>query len=616
MGYQQPLVKVFQEFEEVSVATRDTELIPCIIGPCYHIIDIDEDSELSYAGVYKYLDTDNIEAPNNKTGAEVDEDSVKVKFKDVKVVKEKDVSFDTIKLNEIEFDSESSVDKFSEGDYVEVKDESGEVLISSAQVKEKDSENKKIKITLSVDGEKSYGKVNISKGVEDTIITDGVKFNSSGTIDISEIQIDDKDIENADVYIGYRSLRKDISDIDTAYKRSEAESKIGKLNKKDNPLGMGVGIALSNSTNSGVRFVATEGEDDSDFLDVVSKLEGYNNIYCVVPLSQSTAVTSAFASHVVQISTPNSGIFRITLINSDFPKQRVVAEGSGKSMDDSEGNKKLFKDVEASFIKDDVSSGDKLKLKSEEQEFIISDVVSDDILVLEEEIPEGENLEYKVTVDLNRETESEAIKEISSSYGEKRVVHVWPNECEIEGQRVPGYYLCCAVAGMIAGLPSHRGFTRSFISGVSRIYNSNDYFNRSQLNNIASGGTFIFVQDNPQSGIKVRHQLTTDTSTIENQELSFVKNFDYISILCQKTLDGFLGRVNISPNKLGVLETALRSTLKSLKLANEPRIGAPILNYSIQKVKQKEDERTRVEIYADVLMPYALNTVGLHLVSQ
>lgn len=194
---------------------------------------------------------------------------------------------------------------------------------------------------------------------------------------------------------------------------------------------------------------------------------------------------------------------------------------------------------------------------------------------------------------------------------------MWPDVVMLDGEEEhPGYYLACAVAGMTGGLAPHQGFTRISIGGIGGLKHSNDYFNQYQLDKIAEGGTFIFQQLTPGSAPYVRHQLTTEMSTIEFREFSFVKNFDYVSMICKATMDEFLGKWNITPQTLGVLSTALRAVMESLKLYTLPRIGSPVLGYEITQVKQHDDIRDRVEMYCEVDFPYPLNTIGLHIISR
>lgn len=217
---------------------------------------------------------------------------------------------------------------------------------------------------------------------------------------------------------------------------------------------------------------------------------------------------------------------------------------------------------------------------------------------------------------MDKTVHAQQIAATSTSYGSRRFVHVWPPVCVIDDRELPGYYLCCAAAGAVSGLQPHYGMTRLSLAGIDGVKRSNDYFNKEQLNTIADGGTFIFVQSAPSAVPHIRHQLTTDRSSIEFQELSFVKNFDYVCYILKDALDEYIGRWNITEATLGAIATTISGTLETLRLQTTAKIGSPIIAYDGISVQQLADTRDRVEAYVNVTFPYPLNTIGLHIVSQ
>lgn len=282
-------------------------------------------------------------------------------------------------------------------------------------------------------------------------------------------------------------------------------------------------------------------------------------------------------------------------------------------------------DGTAEFRTSGVDAADTIRFtysNSTTAEFAVSEVISEDKLVFVKKyitdpdpvIEEG--VSYEIIADLDRQHQAQNISAVSSSFKSSHCVHVWPDQYILEDQVLPGFYIAAIVAGMVGGLPSHRGFTRIGIPSVDKLLHSSGYFTDAQLDIIADGGTFILTQEASAASPTVRHQLTTDRSTVELQELSFVKNFDFVSDICQDVLDEFLGQYNITPETLGILDTALRSTLESLKLDRLPKIGAPVLGYSIGVIEQSQLSRDRVEVYAEVDFPYPLNTIALHLISR
>ena len=282
-------------------------------------------------------------------------------------------------------------------------------------------------------------------------------------------------------------------------------------------------------------------------------------------------------------------------------------------------------DNTANFITQKVSTADKVRFtygNGSTAEFVIVEVTAEEQLIFEKinstdadpQIAAG--VSYTVVTELDRQAQAEAISAVSASFGSSRCVHVWPDQYILEDQVLPGYYIAAIIAGMVGGLPSQRGLTRIGVPSIDKLTHSSGYFTDAQLDVIADGGTFILTQEASAASPVVRHQLTTDRSTVEFQELSFVKNFDYVSDICQDVLDNYLGQYNITNETLGLLDTAIRSTLESLKLARLPKLGAPVLGYSIGSIAQSDVSRDRVEMYAEVDFPYPLNTIGLHLISR
>ena len=625
MGYQKPLVKVFQEYADLGVSPAQADLIPCIVGPAYHIIDLDDsdDKELSHVGRWNDINVSEIEPPENKPGAEVKEDSIKVLLEDLKLdISDGEVEFTGLEEDVITFESSDFVSDAKEGDLVKVIDGSDETVFEEAKITEVNSEEYKLTLDRSVEETIANGKVEIFREVDDKELTD-VSFDGS-YIDISSEKVDGKPIKDANIFVGYKSFRKDLARINTVYPDDNLEAVVGKTNYKENPLGMGVSIALTNTTTE-VKFIGIDEDSDQGYFDAQSRLEGYDNVYAIVPLTTSVAVTSAYVGHCEQMSLPEVGQWRVTLFGSDFPEEKVLSEGEeGKPKEDSNEVPKEFKDSDASFMSDDVMAGDILRItdsNGEDHEYVVAGAISEDRLLLDDEIDTdkftlGDPYPYEVIKELDRTGQANYIREISEGYGSSRAVHVWPSTCYVADQEVPGYFLACAVAGATGGLPSHRGFTRLSIGGIQEIENSNDYFNGSQLNTIAGGGTFIFTQENPDAPIVIRHQLTTDMSAIEFREFSFVKNFDYVSIRAKKTLDRYLGEYNITKATMGLLRNAMNALLESLRLYKLPKIGSPVLNYEVKNIYQHDAERDRIEMYVNVWFPYALNTIGLHIVSQ
>lgn len=234
------------------------------------------------------------------------------------------------------------------------------------------------------------------------------------------------------------------------------------------------------------------------------------------------------------------------------------------------------------------------------------------------------DLGYRVVRTLSKAAQVTELVSVVESIASKRVVMVWPDSCDVAGvvnastgvaTAQPGYYLACAVGGMSAGLPPHQGFTNIGIAGIDAIHNSTRYFTEAQLTTLSNSGWYLFVQETSSSIPYCLHQLTTDVSTLENGELSIVRDFDYISLFYKDILDDFLGKYNVIDQTLDFLRAALNGGTAQLQSQKYARIGTPVISATVDSIAPLVGQKDRVEVYMTVEMPFPLNRVGLHLVA-
>ena len=649
MAYQKPMVQVYQEYAATSGSSATASLPACIIGPCYHIIDADSDETLAHAGTYTLAGISKAVFPNNAAGALIDEDSVVFRLANayVDIMPDVDLTASSVTVSGNSISGISNVKELAIGDYLYFSTNTQ----YSYRIMDVDSKTSTILVNRVVPTNAS--KVSFRRVVSD------IKFKKGDrgvTIDAnSELYylnnltttISNKNyvINNATLYIGYKALRQDLSSVVTINTVDEIEGKLGKV-IPENPLAYGVMVALSNTTTS-IFCIGVDSDDLVGYTAVKDKLETVDPLYAMVPLTTSTEVLTMFKNSAEQMSDPEIDMWRIALGCTELQTEETITSGYGQCSADSNGMNLLLtvtrgitspatgmeepvelksSSVDAGYILifvDDEGNNIVKDKNGNDVEYIVATVASEDMLTVTPDNPFAASLvngnpelKFIIKHTLDKTDQAKNIAAVSSSFNSSRFIHVWPDVCIIDDRELPGYYLCCAVAGGIAGLPSQYGFTNLSMSGIGGIKHSNDYFSQEQLNTIAGGGTFIFVQATEESAPYVRHQLTTDISTTEFSELSFVKNYDYVSYVCRDVLQPFIGTWNVNSAALSAIGTALSAALETLKLASEAKIGAPVIKYSIESISQLEDNRTRVEAYVNVTFPYPLNVIGLHLVSQ
>lgn len=628
MAYLQPMVMVYQEYDSTGISTPTADLPPCIIGPCMHIVDPWEDEALALCGHYTKEGVEHMLFPRNAPGAKIQRDTVQFRLKNaqVEICNNVGVEVSTSTNALMLKDSEIMLDYIGVGDSVKLEGYENLRVVGVNKTNKTIILNRTISTTAGATCAvvRTLEEVIVPGDTPGKVILDitGERFTLTGlTASIDDL---DCDIVDAELYVGYHALRQDLSDITTIYSVNECLGKLGKI-CPENPLAFGVNIALANS-EVGIQCIGVDSDDLAGYTAAKDRLEQQDPVYAIAPLTFDIGVLTMFKQHCIAYSKPEMSKWRMTIGCTELTKTRKVCEGWCTLTRDGDGDLVVVNasDPDMEFLSSDADSGDAFYIyddTGEKHRYTCATIVTENLLTttqsnpFDDEIFKDDGTEYAFEIIhlMDRDQQAKWIAQASRAYGDPRFVNIYPGTCIVDDVEVPGYYLSCAVAAGIASLPSHYGMTRLSVAGISGVRGSGDYFNNDQLDLIADGGTFIFTQETQVSPPYIRHQLTTDRSTVEFQELSFVKNFDYISYICRDVLQAFIGKWNICPATLGSLRTTLDGTLEVIKLDSQPKIGSRLLDYSIVSVAQSENVRDRVEMYAEISMPYPLNTIGLHL---
>jgi hypothetical protein len=226
----------------------------------------------------------------------------------------------------------------------------------------------------------------------------------------------------------------------------------------------------------------------------------------------------------------------------------------------------------------------------------------------------GDELVQPGTTDPDRTAIAETIQTAAAAYGFRRAFWVHPDQCVINvtglEQTVPGYYATACVVGMVSQLPPQQGFTNYPITGLTRVIGSNDQYTETQLSVMAGGGVYILVQDSQNAPVLCRHQLSTDTSTVETRELSITKVVDYTAKFLRAGLRSFIGRSNITQpflDKLSLVTTGLLSFLY-----DSP--GGVLVGAEINNLIQDADNPDTVLADVTLDVPYPCNFIRLTLI--
>lgn len=471
------------------------------------------------------------------------------------------------------------------------------------------------------------------------------------------------------MYATYTALRTDTSAIGTNAALSvfetttELDSLIGPIDP-DNPLCYAMYLAMLNATSvqvSGLAVAATSAnEPDGTVLAYTAATEFLESeeVYALAPLSRARDVHDVFASHVAAMSGATLKKERIVFLNHEIPTEsEAELAGSGTGTNSSTnvitidaatldlGSAVLAAGVDPTGSWSDFKdAGLYVEVTTTAGKWSVSSIVGQVLTVAAGGFDPGENddLFYSTTA-LNpatspplmaaggetvtikvrgaaidatttagRNLQAAAMSAIASSYNSRRVYWVQPDQIGVTylGSEVlvEGYFACAAICGMVAQQLPSQGFTNLPMVGFTRPVGSNDRFSTTQMDSAAGGGVYWIVQDSPGGAIKARHQLSTNTSTVEFRELSITKALDFGAKFLRNSLKGFIGQYNVSDEFLDTLSIVTQGVLHFLV------DGAIWRDADINNLIQDETSPDLVLLDISVVPLFPANTIRVTLV--
>jgi len=127
-----------------------------------------------------------------------------------------------------------------------------------------------------------------------------------------------------------------------------------------------------------------------------------------------------------------------------------------------------------------------------------------------------------------------------------------------------GTYLACACAAILCSHDAAEPLTHKVLSGFRDIAVKLD---NPTANSIAQYGICI-IENNPNFGLRVRDQLTCDPSTPETQEISVVRQLDYVAQSLRDVMDANIIATKIVASTLGVVTSIATNTMQAIENSN------------------------------------------------
>jgi len=422
----------------------------------------------------------------------------------------------------------------------------------------------------------------------------GVTLVFDGGTDVGDLLLDENLIGSttptARIHVSYKALRTDVTaaaEDPLFYEINDATQVVPLLGDlPGNPLAIAAWFNLASAPRSPVRALGVSDADAANpngtstaYGEAFAFLES-KSVYVIVPLTQDPVVGQLLTAHVDAMSEPENAAERLGIVNSQMPthsQAEVIASGITGNTATVEGEATAEFTTSVDFALAAAEPGDVIVVAAkagaaEHLEAVngtigplygatITAIKTTDRFVLEfdgTDFPSDWNDLVDVTWTLYRPgsaisipaDQAEAIAKIGEGYANRRMIHVWPDTVTGPVDSVEsvleGFYAAAGVAGLISGKKPADPLTNANVQAFTGVKHSTGYFTKKQQDRIAGGGSLILVQDADGQPLKVRHQLSTDTSSIEKREISVTTALDYMSVIYRTTLDPQIGIVNIT----------------------------------------------------------------------
>ena len=416
----------------------------------------------------------------------------------------------------------------------------------------------------------------------------------------------------------------------------------------DNPLKWGVFKALENSNGTMVMYTAVTDPTSLDaWVQVLSVITGRDDVYGLVPLTHDVQVQNLFAAHVDDQSSPEQDLWRVAWFSlTGIPTIPIVSAGSEitgyLAATTTDGNVALgtisadpdaigteytiviVPAANAGFITNAVQSGDVVRTfygtdgygNETYQEYVIDVVQSEDQLRLLSgpSIAVSHAQRIEVWRNLSTTDEAAAIGKAAGSWGDRRIRAVWPDQIGSGGTLMDGFFLCCSLAGLSAGVVPQQGLTNLAITGYDDLSRTTSKFNSAQLNTMAGSGVWIVTQS-PAGEVYSRHALTTGSyADINQREEMVTRNVDSISYQFANEFAPYIGVCNVTPSMQALLANVVGQLVSTLNVSIKKTLGPQLIDAQIVSLQPSLLLADRYVLLLNITIPYPLNVFEIHLI--
>jgi hypothetical protein len=217
-------------------------------------------------------------------------------------------------------------------------------------------------------------------------------------------------------------------------------------------------------------------------------------------------------------------------------------------------------------------------------------------------------------------TKTELAENLATNPGlffSRRAYLVWPDQVGNNGVTFPGYFLCAGLAGLRGGVLPHQGLTNVELLGFSDLSRTTEFFSATQLDILAASGYWIVTQDPNDGQVFTRHQLSTgDQDDLNQKEQNITTNLDNISLNFLLRMKPFIGRGNVTPTMIQLLQGEIIALIELFKnTITVDILGPQIISAQIVELAPHATLKDRVVARISLDLPEPFNNLELHLVA-
>ena len=442
------------------------------------------------------------------------------------------------------------------------------------------------------------------------------------------------DILAGDIFVTHRDLviTNSIS-IGSVTAEDQVEAALGTVHP-DNPLAQGVYDAALNANGAPTYYCGVASDDLDGYNGVLALARKDDYYYGLAPLTFDPVIQDAVVAHVNAMSTPENAKWRVAWLSSPLVESKLIYDKQEDGMvwkatitDDPFATGTQYTLVTmpgATFLTDGVRATDKLLINFTTKpsgevvsdEFTVASVRTETTLVLVSGPATAINVAQKAQVKrvFTKDEQIDSLRHVGSDYNNRRVRAVFPPSAKDGDVVKPGYFVSAALAGLRAGVVPHQGLTNTQLLGFTDLTLAVNTFTDIQLNRLAEQGYWIVTQQVVGATPYVRHQLTTDSSSLNTSEDSITTNVDSISYGLQRAISPYIGKYNIHPGTIRAVRAAINGEL-DYRATNTYTVRAGNQLYGFTIVRLIQDPTFKDRLICDVQLdvPYPLNFITLTL---